>query len=838
MKQLLSSWLFALLLPLSVTAATANLSIEPFSIKGGQTQEMLIDLNNPNDKIMMVQFKLRLPAGLSVKEKENSKLDVDIAGRTTRDIHSLSASMQNDGTIQFFMYSMEEDGTFSGTSGAIIKVKLVADNNFRSGDIKMENIVIGTPDEKRIDQSDYTYSITEQSTLTITAKSYSREYGDDNPKFDYTVSGGTLTGEPKLTCVATKSSDVGTYTIKVEKNTVQGDVKLVNGTLTVTKAPLTVKADDKTMQEGDNVPELTISYSGWKNGDTKNVLTKKPTASTTATKNSPAGTYPITVSGGEAKNYSFKYEKGTLTVKKKPIPDPDKKVALTANDITISKGGTADLVVRMDYDTQEKVAGYNFSLYLPDGIELNTTGALKKACTVSSETHDEDIDPQNHLSVKEKNDGGYLIIWIDQDDQTPLISTHGKLITIKLKATSDVNGVGYIKNIALTSTASQSLDLGKIADVSFKISGGGIVKKQQTLNLNVIPSQTYGNSYTLPSKTDQGLALTWTVKDGTVASVAGNTLKAQNVGSTTVTAKQSGNDSYEAFSKDYTLTVTKAQLTVSVGDYSRQEGQDNPTFKLSYSGWKNGDSESVLTKKPTATTTATKSSPAGTYTITVSGGEAKNYSFSYKNGTLTITKEPVTTRTVTTSAAGYATFYDSQTTYSLPSGLTAQVVTGVSGGKITYGILTGGVVPKGTAVMLKGDSNRSYTLTSTKESASYTGTNLLRGNDQDGNTSGDGYHYKLTYGPSYDSSLKNVFGWYWGASNGGMFRIDGHKAWLVLPKSYGTRAYTVEGEPTGIAEIAADELDGMTYDLQGRRVNSSMQRKGIYIKNGKKTINK
>ena len=130
------------------------------------------------------------------------------------------------------------------------------------------------------------------------------------------------------------------------------------------------------------------------------------------------------------------------------------------------------------------------------------------------------------------------------------------------------------------------------------------------------------------------------MKDTSVATISGNTLKTQNVGKTTVSATQSGNDSYQAFSKDYTLTVTQAPLTVSVGDYTRQEGEDNPTFKISYSGWKNGDTESVLTKKPTATCSATKSSPAGTYTITVSGGEAKNYKLNHKNGTLTVTGKP------------------------------------------------------------------------------------------------------------------------------------------------------------------------------------------------------
>jgi hypothetical protein len=49
----------------------------------------------------------------------------------------------------------------------------------------------------------------------------------------------------------------------------------------------------------------------------------------------------------------------------------------------------------------------------------------------------------------------------------------------------------------------------------------------------------------------------------------------------------------------------------------------------------------VLTTKPIATTTATVNSTAGDYAITLNGGEAQNYDFTYVNGTLTVSaKEP------------------------------------------------------------------------------------------------------------------------------------------------------------------------------------------------------
>ena len=55
----------------------------------------------------------------------------------------------------------------------------------------------------------------------------------------------------------------------------------------------------------------------------------------------------------------------------------------------------------------------------------------------------------------------------------------------------------------------------------------------------------------------------------------------------------------------------------------------------------------MLTVKPIATTTATKDSPAGDYDITVSGGQAFNYTFNYVGGKLTITNNDVAVKSLT-----------------------------------------------------------------------------------------------------------------------------------------------------------------------------------------------
>ncbi|MBR0049256.1 MAG: BspA family leucine-rich repeat surface protein [Prevotella sp.] len=160
--------------------------------------------------------------------------------------------------------------------------------------------------------------------VTIVARGVTRQYGDTNPVLEYDVVSGTITsGQPVLSCSAKATSPIGSYDIVVQKGTVSNSsVNLVNGTLTVTRAPLTISAGNYTKQEGSANPTFTPTFSGFKNGETKSVLTKQPTVSCEATTSSPAGTYPVTVSGAEAQNYSISYVSGTLTVTAKAVPEP------------------------------------------------------------------------------------------------------------------------------------------------------------------------------------------------------------------------------------------------------------------------------------------------------------------------------------------------------------------------------------------------------------------------------------------------------------------------------------------------------------------------------------
>lgn len=212
-----------------------------------------------------------------------------------------------------------------------------------------------------------TLTITEAPPVTITANSYTRVYGDENPAFEFTSEGAPLNGVPEISCAATPTSPVGTYPITIKKGSVQNyNDTYVAGTLTITKAPLVITVNNASMVQGSELPEFTASYSGFKNGENEEVLTAQPSFSCSATSQSPAGTYPITASGAAATNYSISYAEGTLTV----IDETQLNNKLYAETVSLRTGTSKTIGLKLD-NTLTFIA-CEFYLQLPDGVRIET----------------------------------------------------------------------------------------------------------------------------------------------------------------------------------------------------------------------------------------------------------------------------------------------------------------------------------------------------------------------------------------------------------------------------------------------------------------------------------
>ena len=180
--------------------------------------------------------------------------------------------------------------------------------------------------------SNYSFSFVNNSLavtpalLTVAADHKSRLYGLTNPLLTATISGflnddtvSTIAGVAELSCAATETSAVDTYEIAIALGSLAStnySFILTNGTLTVGKATLVVTADSATRLYGATNPVLTVSYSGFVNGESAEVLAGVPALTVAASSNTPPGNYAITAGPGtlSAANYDFTYTAGTLTI--------------------------------------------------------------------------------------------------------------------------------------------------------------------------------------------------------------------------------------------------------------------------------------------------------------------------------------------------------------------------------------------------------------------------------------------------------------------------------------------------------------------------------------------
>ena len=413
----------------------------------------------------------------------------------------------------------------------------------------------------------------------------------------------------------------------------------MKGQLTVKPAVLTVKAGNASRVYGGSNPEFTYTVSGFVNDETEAVMTTIPTVSTTATAASGAGTYAIKASGAVAPNYSFSYTDGTRTVTKAPLK-------ATVKDATRVYGGTA-----------------NYEFEYSGFVNGDTKAAVTTAPTVTSTATKTSPVGEYTTSLSGGSAanyefteyvGGKLTItkaplWITAKNAERSYGYNNPAFAFSYEgfANGETESVLTKKPVGAT-TATKSSPVGKY-DIT--VSGAeatnydiiDYVKGTLTVTPAVVTvnvgnyTRVYGQNnpeftYTLTGFVNNETESVLTTRP-TLSTVATNS---SNVGQYAVNASGAVAPNYSFSYTEGLLTITKASLKVTADDVTWMIGSEWPTFAVTYQGFVNNETESVLTKKPVAATTATKDSPEGTYAITVSGGKATNYDFEYVSGTLTI----------------------------------------------------------------------------------------------------------------------------------------------------------------------------------------------------------
>ena len=580
------------------------------------------------------------------------------------------------------------------------------------------------------DNYDFTYvpgtlTVTAADPVTVTAKNYTIKYGDAIPTFEYTTTGATLNGTPAISCEATTTSNVGTYPIVIAKGTVTNyNDTYVNGILTIEKAPLTAKAKDVSVKRGVATPDLEIEYTGFKNNETEDVLTTKPTISTTRLVDSEIGEYPITVTGGSATNYDITCQNGMLTV---ILPDlitvtvtnsarlygadnPTFEYTVSGGDLTgepvlscvadkNSAVGNYDITIAMG-----TISNYNVAL-VPGQLTVNPAPLTITAENKSKTYGDANPDFTCSYSGFVNNETSAVVTTLPTfNTQATAASSVG---TYDINATGAVaanyaityqKGTLTVNKATLTATAQNASVKQGEATPTFEIEYSGWKNGDDASVLNTAPTASTErtvasepNTYpiTVAGGVDDNYdftyvpgTLTVTAADPVTVTAKNYTIKygdaiptfeftttgatlngtpsitceattTSNVGTYPIVITKGTVTNYNDTYVNGTLTIEKAPLTAKAKDKTVEQGVATPTLEIEYTGFKNNETEEVLTTKPSISTTRELSSEPDEYTITVTGGSATNYDITCQNGTLTVTLPGLITVTVTNAERNY-----------------------------------------------------------------------------------------------------------------------------------------------------------------------------------------
>ncbi|SDM82397.1 hypothetical protein SAMN05421820_105136, partial [Pedobacter steynii] len=155
-------------------------------------------------------------------------------------------------------------------------------------------------------------------TVTATATPAAKTYGTADPALTYTFS-PALIGTDAFTGSLNRVPGENTGTYAINKNTLALSSNYVlnytAANLTINKTPLIITAEDKVKFAGTVNPALTVKYDGFVNAEGPAALSSQVAISTTATTNSPIGTYDIVPSAATSNNYQISFVNGTLTIR-------------------------------------------------------------------------------------------------------------------------------------------------------------------------------------------------------------------------------------------------------------------------------------------------------------------------------------------------------------------------------------------------------------------------------------------------------------------------------------------------------------------------------------------
>lgn len=469
----------------------------------------------------------------------------------------------------------------------------------------------------------YTFDPAVNGTLTVNRRNVTLSTVSDSKTYDgtslsrptVTLSGdGFLAGEVTGYSATQSITNVGSVTNSITVDTVAGsynrnnyNLTLNQGTLTVTKRALSINGDSRTiLYDGSSHSVTTYTAPNLLTGDVISGISYSATGTN-------AGTYPGTFSNTAnlqitnalsqdvTANYDVTFEPGTLTINASTLP-----LVVKSNSNSFMYDGQShtyqSYTVLYHGAAVSPTTATSFELPTGDMLTITPTGIGNSGITHVSQSG------RNTFSISLENASNYAAISLDTG-------------TIAITA----------RPVVLRSPNDWSVYTG-----------------------TAIPTDR-------ANTTVERLSYGFVGSEDVVCTITGSQINVGSSANTFTYVAASGTDlnDYAITSQYGTLTVAQATLTIVADNKNKTYGEANPAFTYSISGFVNGEDTTsapfTSVVRPTMSTTATATSPAGLYPINIvtTGVTFQNYVVTPASGTLTINRRPLTVQALSVSGITY-----------------------------------------------------------------------------------------------------------------------------------------------------------------------------------------
>ncbi|MBR1816486.1 MAG: InlB B-repeat-containing protein [Lachnospiraceae bacterium] len=570
--------------------------------------------------------------------------------------------------------SVTASGTFSDANVGTGKIVTITD--LALGGTKAGNYELASS----VQQTSTTANINAKA-ITITADSDSKVYdGTAHTKNNYSITNGELaTGDSiesvtvtgSQTFVGSSDNEPSAAVIKNSSGvnvTGNYDITYTNGTLTVTKKPLTITADSDT-KVYDSTPLTKDSYTHTELASGDNITSVTITGSQTSVGESTNEPSAAVIKKGDedvTANYDITYANGTLTVTKKVVTitaNSDTKIydgtVLTNDGYTVSGLETGDRVdsvtitgsqtsvgtnpnvpsVAVIKNSAEEVVNDNYTISYVNG----TLEVTKKAITITADSDTKVYDGTELTKDSYSITDGEL-------------ASGDSIVSVTVTGTQTFAGESANVPSAAVIKNANGDNVTASYDITYKNGTLEVTQKAVTITADDATKVYDGTPLIKDSYTNSNLVAGDTITGVIVTGSQTSAGQSANVPSEAVIKNAADEDvtaSYDITYVDGTLEVTKKPITISGINVIDKifDGTDNAPLDYSDIDWiscgmVDGDELSVTATGTFEDTSVGTNKNVAITDITLGGTSVDNYILSedgqQTTATATINKKEVT----------------------------------------------------------------------------------------------------------------------------------------------------------------------------------------------------